>query len=112
MEKTSLLLNFTGNLPFFRIVDFLLENKGMDFSKSEIAKGAGLSRASVFNYWSRVEKYGLVGVTRRFGKTKLYTLNTGSNVVKQIVELELTLISSAMGRAALKKKRALAVSNI
>ncbi len=112
MKENSLLLNFVGDNPFFRIVDFLLENKGMDFSKSEIAKGAGFSRASAFNYWPKVEKYGLVKVTRRFGKTKLYTLNAGSGVVKKIVELERTLISAAMDQAALRRKKTLVVSNI
>lgn len=96
----------------FRIVDFLLENKGMDFSKSEIAKGAGLSRASVFNYWLKIEKYGLVKVTRRFGKTKLYTLNSSSAVVKQVVELEQTLISEAMDKAVGSRRKSLVVSNI
>lgn len=96
----------------FRIVDFLLENKGMDFSKSEIAKGAGLSRASVFNYWLKIEKYDLVKVTRRFGKTKLYTLNSGNAVVKQVVELEQTLISEAMDKAAGSRRKPLVVSNI
>ena len=112
MKENSLLLNFAGDNPFFRIVDFLLENKGMDFSKSEIAKGAGFSRASVFNYWQKVEKYGLVRITRSFGKTKLYTLNTKSALVKEIIELEKTLISEAMGQAVISRKKAAVVSNI
>ena len=36
--KDSLLLNLTGELPLFKIIDFLLENKGMDFSKSDMSK--------------------------------------------------------------------------
>ena len=50
MEEQSLLLNLTGDMPLFKIIDFLLENKGMDFSKLDIAKGAEISRASLFNY--------------------------------------------------------------
>lgn len=55
-EEKSLLLNLTGEVPLFKIVDFLLENKGMDFSKEEIFKGAEISRASLFNYWDELEK--------------------------------------------------------
>lgn len=96
MEDASLLLQLTGEMPLFKIVDFLLENKGMDFSKLDIAKGAEISRASLFNYWNELEKHGIVRVTRSFGKTKLYTLNIQSLVAKKIIELEKALISEAL----------------
>ena len=103
MEK-SLLLNLTGEMPLFKIIDLLLENKGMDFSKSDISKGAGISRASLFNYWSEVEKHGIVKVTRSFGKTKLYTLNAKNPVTQRIIELEKSLISEAMSKAHKEKE--------
>lgn len=104
MEEKSLLLGLTGDMPMFNVIDFLLENKGMDFSKSDIAKGAGISRASLFNYWSQIEKHGIVKVTRSFGKTKLYTLNAKSQVAQKIIELEKALISEAMKRARMEKE--------
>lgn len=103
MER-SLLLNLTGDLPLFRIIDFLLENKGMDFSKSDIAKGAEISRASLFNHWTEIEKHGIVQVTRSFGKTKLYTLNSKNPVAQKIIELERTLIAEAMEKASKRKE--------
>lgn len=103
MER-SLLLNLTGEMPLFKIIDFLLENKGMDFSKSDIAKGAEISRASLFNYWNEVERHGIVKVTRSFGKTKLFTLNTKNPVAKKIIELEKALIAEAMNKAVKKKE--------
>lgn len=108
MEK-SLLLSLTGEMPLFKIIDFLLENKGMDFSKSDISKGAGISRASLFNYWSEVERHGIVKVTRSFGKTKLYTLNAKNQVAKKIIDLEKALIAEAMNKAI--KKREILVEN-
>ena len=104
MEEKSLLLSLTGELPLFKIIDFLLENKGMDFSKSEIAKGSAISRASLFNYWPEIEKHGIVAVTRQFGKAKLYTLNSKNSVVQRIIELEKALISEAMGKVIGKKR--------
>ena len=104
MEEKSLLLNLTGEMPLFKIIDFLLENKGMDFSKLDISKGAGISRASLFNYWSEIEKHGIVKVTRSFGKTKLYTLNVKNPVTQKIIELEKTLIAEAIDKASKKKE--------
>ena len=97
-------MNLTGDLPMFKIIDFLLDNRGMDFSKLDIAKGAEISRASLFNYWSELEKHGIVKVTRSFGKTKLYTLNGKSPVTQKIVDLEKTLIAEALDKAQPKKK--------
>ena len=104
MEEKSLLLNLTGEMPLFKIIDFLLESKGMDFTKSDISKGAGISRASLFNYWNEIEKHGIIKVTRSFGKTRLYTLNTKNPVTQKIIELEKTLISEAMDKASKKKE--------
>ncbi len=103
MEK-SLLLQLTGELPLFKIVDFLVENKGMDSTKKDIAEGSGIARASLFNYWPELEKRQIVRVTRKFGKTKLYTLNSESPIVKKILELEMTLISQAMDAEITKKR--------
>ena len=96
MKKKSLLLQLTGEMPLFKIIDFLVENKGMDFTKSDIAKGAEISRASLFNYWKALEIYGIVRVTRQFGKTKLFTLNLESMITKKILELEKALILGAL----------------
>lgn len=106
MEEKSLLLNLTGDMPLFKIVDFLLDNKGMDFSKTDIAKGAEISRASLFNYWAELERHRIVKKTRSFGKTRLYTLNSKNPVTHKIIELEKTLIAEALEKA--KKKEILA----
>jgi predicted AAA+ superfamily ATPase len=96
MKDKSLLLQLTGEAPLFKIIDFLVDNKGMDFTKLDIARGAGISRASLFNYWDALEMHGLVKVTRQFGKTKLYTLNSKSLVAKKILDLEKALISETL----------------
>mgnify|MGYP001608389390 CR=1 FL=1 len=99
----SLLLQLTGEMPLFKIIDFLVDNKGVDFSKSEIAKGAEISRASLFQYWPVLDVHKIVKVTRTFGKTKLYTLNTNSAITKRILDLEKALISEALNREQIMK---------
>mgnify|MGYP001610514365 FL=1 len=97
MER-SLLIKFLGENPVFKIVDFLIENKGIDLSKKEIIEGAGISRATLFNYWQEIEEQQIVIVTRKFGKTKLYTLNSKNLIVKKLLELESLLIEGALNQ--------------
>ena len=80
----------------FRIVDFLIENKGLDLTKKQIIEGADISRASLFKAWPQIEEQGIVLTTRQFGKTKLYTLNSKNPLVKKLLELESILIGKAM----------------
>lgn len=96
MKEGSLLIRLTGKIPLFRIIDFLVDNKGSDFSKKDIIAGAEISKASLFNYWSELETRKIIKVTRTFGKTKLYTLNTENPLTQKILELEAALIRQAM----------------
>ncbi|MFH1376777.1 MAG: hypothetical protein ABIH25_04020 [Candidatus Woesearchaeota archaeon] len=97
MEK-SLLIKFLGENPLFEIIDFLIENKGMDVTKKDIIEGASISRASLFKYWNQIEEQEIVKITRQFGKTKLYTLNSGNPIVKKLLELESILIEKALNK--------------
>ena len=107
MKEKSLLLQLTGEMPLFKIIDVLVDNKGMDFTKLQISEGAEISRASLFNYWNELERYNIVKVTRQFGKTKLYTLNSNSMITIRILDLEKALISKALEK---EQKKELLVS--
>ncbi len=102
MENTSLLVNLIPSTNF-KIIDFILDNKGMDYTKTDIAQGSGISRASLFNYWSNLERYGIVKVTRRFGKTKLFTLKSENIIAKKKIELEKVIIAKALQNEKMKK---------
>ena len=95
MEK-SLLVKFLGENPIFKIIDFLIENKGLDVTKKEIIEGAEISRASLFKVWKQLEEQEIVTAKRQFGKTKLYSLNSKNPLVRKLLELESILIGKAL----------------
>ena len=94
-SRKSLFLEFFGDKPKFRIIDFMLENNLQDFTKTEIARGAGLSWASLFAHWGDMEKKRIVRVTRTVGRAKLYRLNEKSPLVLLLRNIEMTLIKEA-----------------
>lgn len=93
--ERSLFLQFFGDKPKFRMIDFMLENNLQDFTKTEIAKGAGLSWASLFAHWNDMEKKKIVKLTRTVGRAKLYQLNEKSPLVMLLKSIELNLIRDA-----------------
>ena len=46
--KKSLLIQFLGENPTFKIVDFLIENKGLE--------GTKIARATLFKVWPQIEE--------------------------------------------------------
>ena len=88
--KKSLLIQFLGENPTFKIVDFLIENKGLE--------GTKIARATLFKVWPQIEEQDIVKITRKFGKTKLYEINSKNPIVKKILELEVVLIEKAFDK--------------
>lgn len=94
-EEDSQFLKFFGNTPQFRIIDFLLDRRLEDFTKTQIADGAKISWASLFNYWDGLEQNGIIKVVRKVGNCSLYQINEKSPIVKRLMQIELDLIKNA-----------------
>lgn len=90
-EEKSLFVRLLGDVPLIRVIDVLIENSIFDYTKTEIAKNAGISRASLYNIWPTVENYKLVKKSRRIGNTILYKLNKENPVVQKLIELDLKI---------------------
>ncbi|MCK4319146.1 hypothetical protein KAW38_01080 [Candidatus Micrarchaeota archaeon] len=101
MER-SLLVGFLGNTPFIKVVDFLIENSIFDYTKTEIAGNAGISRASLYGIWPMIEKYEIVKESRRIGNATLYKLNKDNPLVQNLIELDLKLSKEYVDSSAKK----------
>jgi hypothetical protein len=102
----TLLLKYLGASPTLRIVDFFLDNPLSDYSKNEIARNLAMSRVTFFKYWKELERSGAVKPTREIGRATLYKLDRESDVVKQLIKLDMTLARKQMERAGVGYGRA------
>jgi len=98
MEET-LLLKCLGNSPTLRIIDYFLDNRLFDYTKNEIIENMEIGRATFFKYWKELEEFGVVKVTRKVGKSKLYRLNEENEIVQKLVALDSVLCKKTMERA-------------
>ena len=84
----SILLKTLGDSPKLRIIDFFLDNPLFDFTKKEVIEALGMSKQTFYKYFSDIEKYEIVVVSRRIGRAKLYKLNPKHPLVTMLREYE------------------------
>ena len=92
MEETIFVKIF-GNTPKVRIWDFLLDNDVLDFTKSEIARQTGISRATLNRLWPYLIKNKILVKSRVIGRATLFRLNKENELVKKMLELDNFLVT-------------------
>ncbi|MCK4399082.1 MAG: hypothetical protein KAV25_08830 [Methanophagales archaeon] len=90
LEEKSVLVDFFGDTPFIRVIDFLIENIGYDYTETEIAKGSEIDWSTLSKMLDRMERYRLI-VVRKEGE-KLYRVNEKNSLIKDLLNLEMDLI--------------------
>ncbi len=91
-QEKSLLLGVLGDTPQLRIVDFLLGHYRYDYSKKEIAEGAGIAVSTLYSVWDELENLEIVNQTRAYGNTKLFKINPENSLVKSLAKMDVDLI--------------------
>ena len=86
-----------GRSSLTKVLDFLLENRFWDYTKTDIANHVGMSRQSLYNKWPIIEKYEIVLTSRKIGSTTLYKTNPDSLIVKALSELSLKIATHNKG---------------
>lgn len=91
-HEKSLLLEVLGDTPQLRIADFLLGHYRYDYSKKEIAEGAGIAISTLYGVWKELEDFKLVISTRAYGNTQLFKINIENPLVKSLAKMDMDLI--------------------
>ena len=77
-----------GETPAIKMLDFLIDHVGYDYSKTEIAGHAGIGWTTINRHWRTLEEWNLVIPTRKIGRATLYKLNEGNPIVAQLLEFD------------------------
>lgn len=104
VEYESLLIKALGNSPKLRILDYLLDYKLNDFTKTEILEALGMSKLTLYKYFKDLEKLGLVTESRKIGRATLYKINLENPMVKMLSEYETQLSLRIADQEAEKSK--------
>ncbi len=104
MEELPIFVRTFGSSPVIKVLNFLLQGRGLDYSMSDVARNSNISWTTLNRIWTGMEKAGLILNTRKIGKAKLYKLNEESEVVGKIVELHKQLLVKETEDFFAKKK--------
>lgn len=109
MEETSLFIEFMGDSPTIRILDYLLTERDLDFSITDMARNAGIGRTTLYRIWHNLTRNKIIIPTRVIGKAKLYKLNKENFKIKKLMEIDDRLIVEELRNRATNKKIVLEV---
>ncbi len=88
MEEKSLFIEFMGDSPTIRVLDYLLTERDLDFSITDMAKNSGIGRSTLYRIWDDLIKNKIILPTRIIGKAKLYKLNKDNLVIQKLIETD------------------------
>jgi len=81
------LIHIFGDKPIPRVLDFFTVNQFWDYSLKDVSEETGISYRTLQNIIPHLVKEGILKYTRTEGKAKLYQINRGSRVVKELQKI-------------------------
>ncbi|MBN1385849.1 hypothetical protein JW968_02605 [Candidatus Woesearchaeota archaeon] len=83
----SIFLEIFGDSPILRVMDFLVVNEEFDYSMTDISSLSGVGYSTLKLFWSKLESAGIVKMTRRVGKAKMFRLDMSNPSARKFKDL-------------------------
>ena len=96
MEEKSFFLQYLGDNPKIRVLDFLMENFALDFSLPQIAKGSQVAYTTLIDLLPILMKQGIIMENRKIGKSMLFKINLDNPIVKALLAIDMKLSEAAI----------------
>ena len=104
MKKRSLFIDFMGDSPTVRVLDYLMTERDLDFSISDMARNIKIGRTTLYRIWDELLKNKIILPTRVIGRSRLYKLNKENPKIQKLIELDDMLCLESIKKKADKIK--------
>jgi|SRR3989344_4612939 len=104
VNEKSLFIEFMGDSPMIRVLDYLLTERELDFSITDLADNSNIGRATLYRIWENLIKSKIIIPTRIIGKAKLFKLNTENPKIRKLIEIYDMLIVEDLKQRSKNKK--------
>lgn len=92
MKETTTFREALGDTPVIRVIEFLIEGRGLDYSLTDIAENSNIGWTTLHRIWDNLVKFKIVKHTRQIGRAKLFKLNENNISVKHLISVYDTLL--------------------
>ena len=106
MENITIFRKALGDSPVIRVLDFLIEGRGLDYSLTDIAENANIGWTTLHRIWDNLLKLKIIIPTREIGRAKLFKLNEENPAVKELIKVYDTLLFQETEKYFSKKVKA------
>ena len=96
-ENKSAFLEYFGDTPKLRFLDFLIGNHFFDFNMTDMAKESNISYNSLISFFGEFLRKGVIIKTRRVGKSDMYKLNLDNTVAQNFLKFAWFLTKQDLG---------------
>ena len=100
MKEKSLFIEFMGDSPVARVLDYLLTERDLDFSITDMAENAGIGRSTLYRVFDNLIKNKIIIHTRDIGRAKLFKLNKDNPKIKKLMEIDDMLVLEELKKHA------------
>ena len=96
-ENQSAFLEYFGDTPKLRFLNFLIGNHFFDFNMTDMAREANISYNSLMGFFDEFLKKGVIIKTRRVGKSDMYKLNMDNIIAQNFLKFAWFLTKQDLG---------------
>ncbi|MBI2043493.1 hypothetical protein HYT25_03840 [Candidatus Pacearchaeota archaeon] len=93
----SAFLEYFGDTPKLRFLDFLIGNHFFDFNMTDMAKEARISYNSLKSFFDEFLEKGIIIKTRKVGKSDMYKFNMDNETAKNFLRFAWFLTKKDLG---------------
>ena len=104
-ENTSAFLEYFGDAPKLRFLNFLIGNHFFDFNMTDMAKESNISYNSLLSFFNGFLKKGIIIKTRRVGKSDMYKLNMDNVIAQNFLRFAWFLTKQDLGIEGPKREK-------
>ena len=87
-DETSIFVEYFGNAPYIKVLDFLIQGQEFDYSMTEVARGAKVGWSAFTRIWGQLLNKEIILLTRNIGNAKLFKLNKRNLFVIKLIKFD------------------------
>jgi len=96
-KNTSAFLEYFGDTPKLRFLNFLIGNHFFDFNMTDMARESNISYNSLISFFNEFLEKGIITKTRRVGKSDMYKINMNNPIAKKFLQFAWFLTKQDLG---------------